>query len=334
MRQQPHVIERGSMETRWSNGSWADVRCEVASVQALVQQLAVQLVPRGYWYFVSGTIPADRDPEHVDRTIIERYQLFEDPSGRRAAELKRHGVARVKYLRYRRFYVIIATKGTHFFKLRERDRIRCLKKDRRAGEHSKMGRVMHIDQAFPFAPLLIPLDTPLRVPAKRKKNKHKKRPANAPSVAVFEGYSISYRQGRYQRKTPDERAEYQRQIAVWKRKRKQVVRLPKPAKGKRDDKWRTHTEIEQRSLKRLEAYFLEHATDWKREKLAIEFHSTPYQPYWAVKQQLFGVLRKVNKLRRTQGLSELPYKTVFGMKRAQIPVFVEREDAEDHSEAA
>ena len=106
--------------TRCKDISRGGVRCEVTSLSALVQQIAVQLVTRGYWYYVTGSITEDNDPEHVDRSIIERYEIQEDPSGRRSAELKRRGIANVKYLRHGRFYVIMATKGQHLFKIRER----------------------------------------------------------------------------------------------------------------------------------------------------------------------------------------------------------------------
>ena len=73
-------------------------------------------------------------------------------------------------------------------------------------------------------------------------------------------------------------------------------------------------------------------THWKVDKLAIEFHSTPYEPYWAIKQQLLRILSKVNHKRKTQGLSQLPYRVVLGMKRKQIRVFLE--GTSDESEAA
>jgi hypothetical protein len=288
----------------------------------------VQLVPRGYWYYVTGVIPENRDPQHVDQAIIERYDIREDPSGRRSADLKRRGFANVKYLRHGRFYVILATKGKHFFKLRERDRIRCLRKDRRAGTRSNMGRVDHIDLAFPYSPLLIPLDVPpRRKTGKRSSSQHRR----ASHVGTFEGYAISFRRGRFQRKTREEREAYRKQLADWKRNTAVGKKLPRPDKGMPDPKWRTHTEIEARSLKRLEAYFLEKATRLPAGPLATELQSTPYEPYWAIKRQLLGILRKVNRQRATQGLSELPYRTVLGMKRTQIAVFVgprqEREQA-------
>lgn len=315
------------MNARWSSKSGRPIRCEAASVSALVQQIAVQLVPRGYWYYVTGVIPEGRDPQHVDRSIIERYDIQEDPSGRRSAELKRRGIANVKYLRHGRFYVILATKGQHFFKLRERDRIRCLRKDRRAGTRSNMGRVEHIDLAFPYAPLLIPLDVPPRRKGNEKRvNQHRR----ASHIGAFEGYSISFRRGRFQRKTHEERETYRQQLADWKRNTALGKKLPKPDKGERDPKWRTHTEIEARSLKRLEAYFLEKATRRPAGQLATEFQSTPYEPYWAIKRQLLGILRKANRQRATQGLSELRYGTVLGMKRTQIAVFVEpRQEREE-----
>lgn len=308
------------MELRWKESSWEEVRCEVRSLSALVQQISVQLVPRGYWYYVTGTVPAKQEPRQVDRTIIERYGIFEDASGRRRAELKRRGIANVKYLRYQRFYVILATHGEQFFKTRERDRIRCLKKDRRPGTHSKMGRVEHIDQAFPYAPLLVPLDVPAR-PKSRKKNKKKKSQA-----AVFEGYSISYRLGQYRRKTAEDRQAYKEALRIWQEKTKQGVQVPRPPRGEREQRWATHTEIEEKSLYRLESYFLEHAWRMSRERLSEELQSTPYEPYWAVREQLSRMLKHVNKKRKAHGLAEVPYRSVMGLQRKQIRVFISDSD--------
>ncbi len=53
-----------------------------------MQQVSVQLVPRGYWYYVTGTVPDGTSPAWVDEAIITKYDIQEDPSGRRSAELK------------------------------------------------------------------------------------------------------------------------------------------------------------------------------------------------------------------------------------------------------
>ena len=50
-------------------------RCVAASVEGFVQQLACNLVNKGYWYYAVGNIPQKKDPAVVDRKLIIRYGL-------------------------------------------------------------------------------------------------------------------------------------------------------------------------------------------------------------------------------------------------------------------
>ncbi|HET7057990.1 MAG TPA: hypothetical protein VFI05_04615, partial [Nitrospiraceae bacterium] len=50
-------------------------RCEAASIEGFVQHLACNLVNKGYWFFVTGHIPARKDPAVVDRKLIDLYGL-------------------------------------------------------------------------------------------------------------------------------------------------------------------------------------------------------------------------------------------------------------------
>ena len=86
-------------------------RCEAASVEGFVQQLACNLVNKGYWHYVVGNIPPHKDPALVDRKLIIRYGL--DISKWTRARRKASGHANVAYLRYQRFFVLLATQGSH-----------------------------------------------------------------------------------------------------------------------------------------------------------------------------------------------------------------------------
>jgi hypothetical protein len=92
-------------------------RCEAASVEGFVQQLACNLVNKGYWYYVIGEVPARKDPAAVDRKLIEMYKL--DQSKWARARRKAKGLANVAYLRYERFFVLLATAGEHILYQRE-----------------------------------------------------------------------------------------------------------------------------------------------------------------------------------------------------------------------
>jgi hypothetical protein len=88
-------------------------RCVAITVEGFVQQLAGCLLPHGYWFYVAGRIPPHKDPERVDAKLIARYGI--DLSKRERARRKQRGYANLHYLRYERFFVLLATKGEHRF---------------------------------------------------------------------------------------------------------------------------------------------------------------------------------------------------------------------------
>jgi hypothetical protein len=88
-------------------------RHEATSLEGFLQQLAVCYVGRGYWFYVTGFIPLEKDPGSVDRKLIDHYGI--DISKWARARRKQSGIASIQYLRYRRFFVLLATQGTHRF---------------------------------------------------------------------------------------------------------------------------------------------------------------------------------------------------------------------------
>jgi hypothetical protein len=98
-----------------------------ASEQAFVQQLALAYVQHGFWYYVAGTIHQNRNVEQVDRKLIEKYNI--DISKWARTRRKKQGKANVHYLRYRQFFVLIASKGSHDFFIREGLNIRDIRRE-------------------------------------------------------------------------------------------------------------------------------------------------------------------------------------------------------------
>jgi len=88
-------------------------RCRTVSLAGFIQQLAVAYVAHGYWFYVRGWIPIDKDVEAVDRKLIDRYGI--DISKWERARRKRAGLANLHYVRYGRTFVLIATHGQHWF---------------------------------------------------------------------------------------------------------------------------------------------------------------------------------------------------------------------------
>ncbi len=88
-------------------------RSEVVSVTGFVQQIACSFLRHGYWFYVTGCIPAGKDAKSVDHKLIEKYGIAMSESTR--ARRKQLGFANLQYIRHDRFFAILATKGQHRF---------------------------------------------------------------------------------------------------------------------------------------------------------------------------------------------------------------------------
>ena len=97
-------------------------RCIAVSVEGFVQQLAVSYLRHGYWFYVSGWVPTEKDPRAVDEKLVATYDL--DITKWARAWRKAQGRASVQYLRCDRFFLLLATHGEHLFFERELKQIR------------------------------------------------------------------------------------------------------------------------------------------------------------------------------------------------------------------
>ena len=81
------------------------------SISGLIQQTAVCYVQRGYWFYVLGHIPKDKNPLEVDQKFLEKYQIgiSKDQRYRR----KKAGIASIQYIRYQNTFLLLATEGNH-----------------------------------------------------------------------------------------------------------------------------------------------------------------------------------------------------------------------------
>ena len=63
----------------------------------------------GYFHVVRGRIPKHKDPQRVDRKLMVKYGVERD----RMKAMRRHrqGIAKVKYLRWRDLFLLLATDG-------------------------------------------------------------------------------------------------------------------------------------------------------------------------------------------------------------------------------
>jgi len=101
-------------------------RSEVVSVAGFVQQIACSYLRHGYWFYVTGRIPAGKDAQSIDRKLVDKYGIAVSESTR--ARCKQLGLSNLQYLRHERFFGIFATKGMHKFFTEEQNAIRDIRK--------------------------------------------------------------------------------------------------------------------------------------------------------------------------------------------------------------
>ncbi len=88
-------------------------RCKATSVEGFVQQVAVQYLRHGYWFYVAGRVPVGKDPCTIDHKLIARYCI--ELSSKERTRRKRAGLANMHYIRHDRFFLLMATHGQHRF---------------------------------------------------------------------------------------------------------------------------------------------------------------------------------------------------------------------------
>ena len=87
-----------------------------------MQQVAVQYLRHGYWFYVAGQIPKGKDPIAVDAKLVRKYGI--DVSRWERSRRKQVGLANMQYIRHERFFLLMATHGTHRFFEAEAGQIR------------------------------------------------------------------------------------------------------------------------------------------------------------------------------------------------------------------
>jgi len=101
-------------------------RYQATSITGFVQQLAVSYVANGYYFYVAGQIPECKDPALTDRKIIAQYDVAVSKWTR--SRRKAAGAANVQYLRFERFYVILANHGAHKFFAAEANQLKDIRR--------------------------------------------------------------------------------------------------------------------------------------------------------------------------------------------------------------
>lgn len=103
-----------------------EYRCVATSLEGFVQQLASNILPHGYWFYVTGHVPDGKEGETIDRKLIEKYGI--GISRQQRARRKLAGNANLHYLRLGRSWVLLATHGHHPFFEAEASSIRDVRR--------------------------------------------------------------------------------------------------------------------------------------------------------------------------------------------------------------
>ncbi|TWU62636.1 hypothetical protein V7x_43710 [Crateriforma conspicua] len=101
-------------------------RAVTTSVEGFVQQIACCYLRHGYWFYVKGRVPDGKQPETVDRKLIDKYGINVSESTR--ARRKKAGRSNLQYIRHESTFVILATKGQHRFFDEESNLIRDIRR--------------------------------------------------------------------------------------------------------------------------------------------------------------------------------------------------------------
>lgn len=97
-----------------------EYRYLTTSLEGFVQQLACNVLPHGYWFYIRGIVPDEKDPSVIDEKLLSRYRI--NISRQQRARRKLQGLANLHYLRLGRLWFIFATHGKHeFFEHEERN---------------------------------------------------------------------------------------------------------------------------------------------------------------------------------------------------------------------
>lgn len=101
-------------------------RFEATSPEGFIQQIATNYLPHGYWFYVSGWVPKGKEPSLIDIKLTDKYGICISRQAR--ARRKVAGLANLHYIRYERFFVLLATHGKHPFFAEELANIRDIRR--------------------------------------------------------------------------------------------------------------------------------------------------------------------------------------------------------------
>jgi hypothetical protein len=102
------------VQSKVSNYKW-----EAKTLEGFIQQLAVAYIARRYFFYVTGRVPQRLSALEHDRRLLQKFDVARSKWSR-YRRTKRNGpdgrpLANVQYVRFRDFWVLLATSGYHRF---------------------------------------------------------------------------------------------------------------------------------------------------------------------------------------------------------------------------
>jgi len=103
-----------------------DYKYEVTSLTGFLQRIATHLLPKGYYFFVQGTLPEGKDPRTLDAKLLAKYDVAKSEGARRWR--KSQGLGNVQYVRYQHRWILVATHGDHPIREGEGDNLKDVRR--------------------------------------------------------------------------------------------------------------------------------------------------------------------------------------------------------------
>lgn len=89
-------------------------RYEATTIEGAVQLIAASYLRHGYYWYVTGRIPPEKDAKSIDRKLIDKYDI--DLSEWERSHRKKRGLANAHYLRCNDWFILLVSEGHHQIK--------------------------------------------------------------------------------------------------------------------------------------------------------------------------------------------------------------------------
>jgi len=79
-----------------------------------VQLIAASYLRHGYYWYVTGSLPKDKDHAAIDRKLIAKYEI--DITEWARSQRRKKGLANAHYLRFNDWFILLVSEGHHKLK--------------------------------------------------------------------------------------------------------------------------------------------------------------------------------------------------------------------------